>query len=279
MWTDKPLLFRSANNFLKLDLLSSDWVSFVPIWRRMLVIVDGREARIWGSLQRMSVVVAPGKQCVIALMNWTCFVIESPMMTMVGIMRGRGMDTGGTERGELRSSVRGKGSAVDGRVGTRGCGGEETVCEDVLTSDRGGGTVDGMGFISSCTGGAGGSALLAVDGWGEWSSPERLTTAVRRSWRRMETGPGSIGELIGQRTFGGVDFGARDLFLVEGMGEGGQRGFPRPRPMCLHDGTGVEQAGGGDMGNGATAFRRLGPAVGGHMGRVSSSPRSLWTKW
>ena len=52
------------------------------------------------------------------------------------------------------------------------------------------------------------------------------------------------------------------LVLVPSMdiGEGGRRldvprprvGLPRPRPVLLHDGAGVEQAGGGDMGRDAS---------------------------
>ena len=92
---DNPLLARSVNNFLKLDLHISDWLSFVPIWRRMLVTVGGREARIAGSSVRMVAVFAPGKQWVIVFTNWMCFMIESPIMTMVGVNRGSGVDGGG----------------------------------------------------------------------------------------------------------------------------------------------------------------------------------------
>ena len=107
------MLFRSVKIFVKLDLHSSDRVSFVPTWRRMLVMVDGREDKTSGSFMRISFVVAPGKQCVLALINWTFFVIESPMMTMVGLNRGSGRGSGArdgwTESVVVLSSVGGGG--------------------------------------------------------------------------------------------------------------------------------------------------------------------------
>ena len=65
MNTDSPLLLRSEKIFVILDLVSTDFLSFVPMWRRILVIVDGRAAMISGSLERMEVVVAPGKDRVL----------------------------------------------------------------------------------------------------------------------------------------------------------------------------------------------------------------------
>ena len=99
----------------------------------------------------------------------------------------------------------------------------------VLLSDMGGGgatTVDQSFLAPSPTAGAGGSALI-LERWGEREAPERLSTAWRRSWRRMPTEPGFRGG-----------------FLVGCIGE---KGRPRPRPLRLHGGAGVELAGGGGM--------------------------------
>ena len=68
----------------------------------ILVMVDGRVARIAGSLKRMSVVDAPGKKWDFTFRNWTYFIIESPIMAIVGVNRGsRGGDAMATVGGLL----------------------------------------------------------------------------------------------------------------------------------------------------------------------------------
>ena len=137
------------------------------------------------------------------------------MMAMVGVNRGSRVGTERTVCGELRTRLWGSGSVVGGKVDTGGSdeGG------DLLTSlGDGGSTLDGTGLVASWTCRAGGSALV-LDGWGEEELPERLPTAVRRSWRRMETEPGSRGELFWPWSLSGFEI--RDFLLEEGIGEGG----------------------------------------------------------
>ena len=87
--------------------------------------VDGREARISGNLVRIMPVFAPGKQWVIAFANRMCFIMESPIMTMVGVNRGSGVDTGGLD--EQVADGDGAGLPVVGQFAAGGEGIEPPV--------------------------------------------------------------------------------------------------------------------------------------------------------
>lgn len=193
----------------------------------MTLVMDfGHELKTSGSTANRVGTVAPGKHRVRALGKWMCFIMESPTIRREGGMSGGMAD--GLFLGSLLMDA-----TVDSTPGPQPAGAHNggTGCLVLLSSVRGGvaTTVDQSFFAPGPRAGAGGTTLI-VDRRGEGAPPERLPTAVRRSWRLVEAEPGSRGE-----------------FLVGAIGEKGRVGFPRPRPFRLHDGTGVELAGGEDM--------------------------------
>ena len=119
---------------MKSAFVSSDcWrlVSFDPTWTIILLIVVGSDAISPGSLAMMSGVVAPGKQCVTALMKRMFLMMESPIIRVVGGISGR--------RG-----VPGLGDLGERRVVAPVCGMEEAVgCRSEVVSSS-----EGHGFTA-----------------------------------------------------------------------------------------------------------------------------------
>ena len=97
-----PQLLRSSKSCLKLALDISDCLSFAPEWIIIFVMDVGREASISGILSTRRAVVIPGRQWIIASTKWTCRIMESPIIAVVGGFFGAGTalgTTGGTSDG------------------------------------------------------------------------------------------------------------------------------------------------------------------------------------
>ena len=93
--TDFPVSFKTFKRILKSLLVRSDsrrQVSFVPTCSTIREMEAGSEGSKFRNLSRITGTVAPGKQRVIALKKWMSLVIESPMINVVGGMRGRGSE-------------------------------------------------------------------------------------------------------------------------------------------------------------------------------------------
>lgn len=95
MNTDLLVVHRKLNRSLKSAFVSSDWsraVSLHSAWTIILVTVDARERKSYGSLFKMMGTVEPGRQRVTVLVKQTCLMMKSPIMKAVGGRRGQGGD-------------------------------------------------------------------------------------------------------------------------------------------------------------------------------------------
>lgn len=95
MNTELPVVHRMLNRSLNSAFVSSDCsraVSLHSAWTIILVTVDGRERKSYGSLFKMMGTVEPGRQRVTVLEKQTCLMMKSPIIKVVGERRGQGGD-------------------------------------------------------------------------------------------------------------------------------------------------------------------------------------------
>ena len=134
--TDFPQRFKKEKRSLKSRFVSSVCrraISLWPVWSITRCMEDGRELISSGSLSRMDVTLAPGKQRVVALKKRIFLVMLSPTIKVVGETRGCGECRGSrvSTRLGVGSTLRDRADEWGGEPAASGPGGWVTARAEV----------------------------------------------------------------------------------------------------------------------------------------------------